>query len=342
MSLYTLSGLKKIYEQKTVLNIADLSVEEGIIYALMGSNGAGKTTLLNLLAFLDSPSEGRVSFRSQNVRFLEKEMRSLRRQVVLVDQKPLLFSTSVYKNLEYGLKIRKVPQAKRAELISEALELVGMQDFQNQSALNLSGGETQRIALARAFVLQPKVLLCDEPTANVDFANQLVIIDLIRKINATKRISIIFTTHDSSLAVNLAQKTLHLVNGCITNGRMENNFPGYYDTHNNGIYSCVLPRGTRLETAASCPDKYVQKTCYISIDPWQIGAFRDVDEVPEINRLKGKIQKIEMTEAGIRLMFEAEDIFTVMMTKKNYEQLKIVVGEELSFVIKPEAIQVIS
>lgn len=218
MTLYRLSQLTKTYRERTVLDIPYMEIEPGRIYALMGPNGAGKTTLLNILGFLDAPSSGSVHFRSHPVQFTEPALQPIRKDVVMVDQHPILFTTTVFKNLEFGLKVRQIAKSERKHRISESLELVGMQDFSQAPAHRLSGGETQRVALARAFAAAPKVLLCDEPTANVDEENQAIIIRILRQINELKGISILFTTHDRVQALSLAQKTLCLDRGRIVSG----------------------------------------------------------------------------------------------------------------------------
>ena len=215
MILYRLSKLKKIYQNRTVLDIPFLEIDQGKVYAMMGPNGAGKTTLLNILGFLEAPTSGSVQFGARPVRFAEPSIQALRKDVVMVDQHPILFTTTVYKNLEFGLKVRKIVKSERERMINEALEMVGMRSFAQAQAHRLSGGETQRVALARAFAVSPKVLLCDEPTANVDEENQVIILRILRQINELKGISILFTTHDRSQASSLAQETLLIRRGRI-------------------------------------------------------------------------------------------------------------------------------
>jgi tungstate transport system ATP-binding protein len=214
--LYTLSQLTKTYDGRTVLDIPFLEIEKGTVYALTGPNGAGKTTLLNILALLDHPSSGNVNFLSRPVEFSESLLKILRKKVVMVDQHPILFTNTVYKNLEFGLKVRQTPKKKRQRIIAEALELVGMQEFAHARAHRLSGGETQRVALARALVVTPHVLLCDEPTSSVDEENQGIIINILKQINEQKKITIIFTTHDRAQVASLAQHTLFLNRGKLT------------------------------------------------------------------------------------------------------------------------------
>lgn len=340
MNIYSLSGIQKIYDQNRVLNISDLVLEEGHIYALLGENGAGKTTLLNILSFLDKPSDGLLFFAEKLVRFDEKEMSTLRKDVALVDQKPLMFSTTVYKNMEFGLKVRKVPKKQRPEMIRKALEMVGMQDFLENSAVTLSGGETQRVALARAFVTEPKVLLCDEPTANVDLANQGIIVDLLKKINKEKNITIIFTTHDRGLAAKLAQETIFLARGEIVPAihyKSDNRFLVQILEKEDRKSFCCFPSGVQLEIDGLQYDVTKNSSQGIYIDPWKIKVADERDKLTSRNWLKGKIVRVELLGVTVKICFEAGERFFMMITEKEYAQRKVTVGEEMFFKIPSEA-----
>ncbi|MFQ5485838.1 MAG: ATP-binding cassette domain-containing protein, partial [Desulfobacterales bacterium] len=151
--LYVLSQLTKNYNDRRVLDIPFLELEKGIIYSLLGPNGAGKTTLLNILGFLEAPSQGVIQYRSLKVIFSAAHLQSLRKQVVLVDQNPILFTTTVFKNVEFGLRVRRISKKKRVRIVTKALDMVGMRRFAGLSAVGLSAGETQRVALARALAV---------------------------------------------------------------------------------------------------------------------------------------------------------------------------------------------
>ncbi len=140
MMLYSAKGLTQKANGQTILDIDHLEMEKGSIYGLLGANGAGKTTLLHILAFLVRPASGVMTFQSQPVSFDEKNLQTLRRQVVMLDQYPILFSTTVYKNLEFGLKLRKISKKRRERIIDEALDLVDMGSFKEAPAKTLSGG----------------------------------------------------------------------------------------------------------------------------------------------------------------------------------------------------------
>lgn len=222
--LYELRNIAQVFKDKRVLDIPDLEIEAGKIYTLIGPNGAGKTTLLNVLALLEKPSEGRLWFSGQEVSYGSQSLLEQRRRVVLVDQYPILFTGPVWKNVEFGLKVRKLPAAKRKEKVEEMLDLVGMSSFINEDAHKLSGGETKRIALARALAIDPDVLLCDEPGANVDRENQEIILNILQRINQTKKTSILFSTHYLSQGRRLADHSLMLEHGSLSDMVNENIF----------------------------------------------------------------------------------------------------------------------
>lgn len=214
--LFEIRNLIKCYGERTVLDIERLDFEKGHIYALLGPNGSGKTTLLEILGLLNRPDTGAIKYNGRPINYNTNHLYHLRRNIALVQQNPVLFSTSVFKNLEFGLKIRKISKTKRCRMIEEALELVGMEDFKNADAKKLSGGETQRVAIARVLVFSPEVIFFDEPTANVDVEHQVAIEKIILEINSPKKISVILTTHNFLQASNLSNKIISLHHGRIT------------------------------------------------------------------------------------------------------------------------------
>ena len=209
--VYEISQLTKVYGKRTVLDIPTLKIEKESIYALLGPNGAGKTTLLNIFGLLEPPTTGNIIYKSQPVQFTETYLQPLRKVIVMVEQHPILFTTTVYKNLEFGLKIRRIPKKERDIIIEESLDLVGLRHFTQSPAHRLSGGETQRVAIARALAVNPQVLLCDEPTSSVDAENQMAIINILRQVNDIKKITIVFTTHDRSQVNSLAHHIMFLI-----------------------------------------------------------------------------------------------------------------------------------
>lgn len=211
--IFEISGLKKDFDGKTVLYINDLKMEEGKINAIIGPSGAGKSTLLQILNGIESPSEGTVVFDREEFKRGRKVDLATRRKMAMVFQKPVLFNTSVFENVACPLKLRKLPRKLIDEWVGEILKLVGLQDKSQQRALTLSGGEAQRIAVARSIVTQPKVLLLDEPTANLDPANVEVIEKLIEHARTVYKTTIIIVTHNMFQAKRLGDNVIFLLNG---------------------------------------------------------------------------------------------------------------------------------
>jgi energy-coupling factor transporter ATP-binding protein EcfA2 len=168
--IYYLSNIKKYHKSQLAVDIESLTFSPGSITGLIGPNGSGKSSLLRLLAFVDSPSEGSIFFKSRKTAPFDA---SVRFQVSLLPQEPYLMKRSVFDNIAYGLVLRGIDRSAHAKAVADALALVGLSDeeFAGRSWYQLSGGEAQRVALAARLVLRPDVLLLDEPTASVDAAS---------------------------------------------------------------------------------------------------------------------------------------------------------------------------
>jgi tungstate transport system ATP-binding protein len=212
MAQYELRGLRKAYgagpAARTVVDIAALDIQPGEILAIVGPSGAGKSTLLRLLNFIEAPSAGTITFAGRLV--AAEPPREVLRQVTTVFQRPVMLSGSVRDNVGFGLRLRGQATTARVEV---ALANVGLTHLAEQSARKLSGGEAQRTALARALVLQPQVLLLDEPTANLDPYNVGMIEEIIRAQNAVHGTTVVVVTHNVFQARRLAQRAAFLLAG---------------------------------------------------------------------------------------------------------------------------------
>jgi tungstate transport system ATP-binding protein len=212
-SPYRLEQVTRRYGEHLVLDIPALEVRSGEVLALVGPSGAGKSTLLRLLNFLEPPSTGTIWFQDTPVRPVGTVPLELRRQVTTVFQRPMLLSTTVLKNVAYGLQLRKAAQAR--SIACAALEQVGLGHLADKPASILSGGEMQRVALARAIVLKPRVLLLDEPTANLDPYNVQLIEQIITTLHQQNTTSIVLVTHNIFQARRLAQRVALMLAGKI-------------------------------------------------------------------------------------------------------------------------------
>lgn len=202
-----LVDIKKSYRNVKALKSVSLKLQGGKIIVFLGVNGAGKTTLMRIMAGLENFDGGKILFNSQTT-----DATALRRVSTLVFQKTAMFSRNVYDNLAFGLKIRKIPKEEIPKRIGEALQAVRLSGFEKRRAKKLSGGEQQRIALARAFLLDARVLLLDEPTANLDPNSAIIIEKAIISKKSSQRI-IIMATHNLNQARRMADEIVHIHGG---------------------------------------------------------------------------------------------------------------------------------
>ncbi len=335
MSLYQLSGVKQVFDGKTVLDIDHLEVSVGKGHALLGPNGSGKTTLLHILAFLSPPSSGQVRFKGQAVDWKEKSLVFLRRQVVLVEQHPIMFSTTVLKNVEYGLRMRGQPAGKRRRTALECLERVGMKDFVRTPARVLSGGETQRVAIARALACEPEVMLFDEPTASVDVENQGVIESVIRDIQKEKGITVVFSTHKRLEATRLGQNMIFMLEGGITGPGGENILSGTV-VRRHGRTVCVVGAKTELEVEAQ-----EKGPCRIFIRPDKVKIYSpgQATEMTGRNLLPGRVLQMSAEEDCIQVLLDVGFILRARTARKEIAASGIVAGDEVLVELAAGAVQ---
>ncbi len=181
-----------------------LRIEKGQSFLLIGPTGAGKTTLLRLLGLLDEAVSGHLSLLGIDVTLSSRNHLEIRRRMAFVQQKPVAFSCSVYENVCYPLRWRKISKDETKKRAIDALELVGMADYAQRNAKTLSGGETQRVAIARALVTRPEILLLDEPTANLDPNSANKIEEVLEWVGREHSTTLVMTTHDLGQAKRLA------------------------------------------------------------------------------------------------------------------------------------------
>jgi len=193
-----------------------LQIAAGEFVALLGASGSGKSSLLNLLAGLDSPSSGSVIVEGQSLAGLSREqLAKYRRHTVgMVFQSfNLIPSMSVLENVELPLRFAEVERTKRAAMASSALERVGLSGRLHHRPIELSGGEQQRVAMARALINQPHILLADEPTGNLDSRTGTEVMDLIRHLNESLKMTVVLVTHERDLAEKYANRLISLADG---------------------------------------------------------------------------------------------------------------------------------
>ncbi|EXI74048.1 MAG TPA: ABC transporter ATP-binding protein [Candidatus Accumulibacter phosphatis] len=213
MSLLVVRSLAKSLARRVLLAIDDLNLSAGKSYVLTGENGSGKSTLLRLLAGIEAPDGGSGCFEGRPFGW-KPYPDWLRRQLTYVHQQPYLFHSSIADNIAYGLRARGVARGERERLVDDALSWARLRHLLDTPPARLSGGEKQRLALARAWVLRPKLLLLDEPTANLDADSRQQTIELLRTFGSSGTTAVI-ACHDRDVIELPDMQRLDLVGGRI-------------------------------------------------------------------------------------------------------------------------------
>ncbi len=218
MALVSYQNVTKVYDNNClVLDDISFDVADDEFVSIVGKSGVGKTTLLKLLFAEEKPSKGEVFFNGRNVaKMNSNEIAILRRQIGVVFQDfKLLPKLTAYENVAFSLEVAGYNDEKIKDEVPEVLKLVGLQDRANNFPHQMSIGEKQRIAIARAIIQKPDVLIADEPTGNLDPINTWEIIRLLLKINELGT-AVILSTHDKEIINTLGRRVITLENGIIT------------------------------------------------------------------------------------------------------------------------------
>jgi tungstate transport system ATP-binding protein len=328
-SLLELTDVVVRHGDKVALQIPRLKILPGEVLGVLGPNGAGKTTLLRVMGLLQTPDTGSIQFDGIPVRPVNAL--AIRRRIAMVFQEPLLLNSSTYQNAALGLKLRGLRGGEIADRLAPWLERLGIASLAARSARTLSGGEAQRTSLARALVLEPELLLLDEPFAALDPGSRGALLRDFQRIVKEARVTTVFVTHDREEAFALADKVIVLKDGLpLQFGRYDevffrpnsaasaeicgiaNRLAGTIEAH-DGEFAVARVDQLRLRTTVKFPAGAKVILC---IRPENVLLSRDHRSARNFNQLTGKIISILPGIAHYRITLDCSAIQLVALAER--------------------------
>jgi tungstate transport system ATP-binding protein len=340
--LYEIKDLKRRYGEGFVLDIPYLKFERDKSYGLVGPNGSGKSTLLRILAFIDRQDEGTLLFyennstvNSEGANFDQISSAT----VTMLLQEPYLLKRSVFENIAYGLRVRGVKKNIR-ERISESLYMVGLEPgiFSHRKWSALSGGEAQRVALAARLVLEPSVLILDEPTASVDRVSAQIIKETIRDVRMKYRTTLIIATHDLVWLHEVGDEILKMNQGRIIGSAEENFITGPWTSSPDGLWSTKLSDGQRI---VALPPEEERQIARLDSTNIIITTGRPV-HISAQNILSGRLVHMYTFEHSERVKLDvqvSELSLICSITRKAARSLGLLPGLEVWVIFKASSLQ---
>lgn len=328
-SLYQLKNIAFHYGTDFSLLDVCIEIKSSNIIGIVGPNGSGKTSLLNILSFLNYPHAGFLFYNGKEC--APNELKQYRRTVGYVQQSPYLLRGTVFKNIELGLKLKQVDKETRTRKVAEVMQLLNINKLSNRNARTLSGGEAQKVAVGQALVLDPEVLILDEPFTHLDKDAISELEQIVLKLKNDLGKTIIFTTHNEYQAQWLADHVYSVIKGKVFEYQMINLFNGSFDFKNNafntGKQLIIIPEG-------------IDNAEHIAIDPKQIVISNSRLDSSMQNSFQGKITAMNEDNGGVKISIASDEEFQAIVTHKALEDLGLSMGTEVWISFKSSSILV--
>jgi tungstate transport system ATP-binding protein len=353
-------NLRVVYGRQAVLDVLQAEVREGEVLAIIGPNGAGKSTLLRVLGLLETPTTGTVRYRGQVASPSGSQGLAIRRRFASVFQDPLLCDATVQANVALGLRLRGRPADESAAAVRAWLERLGIAHLADRKARTLSGGEAQRTSLARAFAVDPEVLLLDEPFAALDPPTRAELLFLLQRLLRETGRTTIFVTHDREEALQLGDRIVVIADGRVCQvgppaevfGQpaseevarfvgMETLLSGRVLDSQDGLLA-VDAEGLRILATG---ESGVGHAVFIGLRPEDITLrSRDGRTIAESarNHLEGTVTAAVRLESQYRIEVECGGHRMVsLVTKQSFEELNLIPGRAVVASFKATAVHLI-
>jgi tungstate transport system ATP-binding protein len=348
-----LSGVRVAHDGRTVLDVPALAVAPGETLVVIGPNGSGKSTLLRVMGLLEAPAAGEVRFRGAPV--TPREGLAVRRRMASVFQEPLLADTTVFENVALGLRFRGAPAGRLAARVGLWLERFGIAHLARRRARTLSGGEAQRTALARALVLEPELLLLDEPFSSLDPPTREALLEDLGRILREERTTTVLVTHDRAEAMALGDRVGVLMGGRLLQldeaGQVFRapaseeiaRFVGVETILDCRVLECdgamsLLEAGGRTLQAArpTEPGEWVR----LCLRPEDVTLFPGAPKpgaASEFNRLPGRVARLVPAGAHVRVIVDCGFPLVALITPRAVEELALGEGAAVTAHFKATA-----
>ncbi len=358
MPTLKVENISKEFDGKYALKEVNIELYKGDTLVLIGPTGSGKTTLLRIIDLIEKATSGRVIIEGKEAKAGKAGNLKARRAMAMVGQKPIVFNMSVYDNIACGLKWRNLGRQLVEKEVDRVLKLVGMADYARRNARTLSGGEMQRVAIARALVTRPKILLLDEPTANLDPVSLSKIEKVLARIVSDEETTTIMTTHDMSQGQRLAGRIGVLINGRLLQvGGPEEIFSrpetkevaelvgvdniasGAIVSRKEGI-AIIETDGGQIQAVTGLDEG---EKVYAMIRPEDITLFLKKDISSAKNLLKGRVKWLVPSGPLYRIGLDMEsggELFC-LVTKSSAAELELAIGREVYASFKATVVRVI-
>jgi molybdopterin-binding protein len=337
-----LAQIRVVRAGRAVLDIPEVSVSRGEILVVIGPNGAGKSTLLRVLGLLEAPDGGAIRFQGERVR--PSDGLAVRRRMASAFQEPLLADTTVQDNVAMGLRFRGVPAEEAAPRVARWLARLGIAPLADRQARALSGGEAQRAALARALVLDPELLLLDEPFSALDQPTREAFIEDLGAILRADRITTVLVTHDRGEALALGDRVAVMMDGRLLQvdspaqvfrapvSEVVARFVGVETILDcrvaefDGEVAVLEVGGQRIEVAQPAAPGESVRVCLRPEDVTLLAPERGARQSSARNQLTGRVLRLVPSGPHLRVNIDCGFVLAALVTHRSAEELRLAEG----------------
>jgi len=331
--------LENIQKQLGSFNfsIDSFSLKQGEFYSFIGPNGSGKSTFLDILSTITQVDKGKYTFLGKLVTNQNGNIQNIRKQISYLQQNPYMFSLTVFDNIALGLRFRQTDEKTVKQKVEALMEQLKLSQYANMPANKLSGGEKQRVAIARSLAIDAKLYLFDEVTANIDIENIATVEYLLKQLQSEKKATVVITTHSKRQAYRLTNNVISIINGKITKTMYENIFNGHILNKQDSVKTMKIADNVEI---ALVTDKIGKAT--VTIPPEDIIVSKERFVSSAVNTFKGNIIKIENRQDVLKLSIDIGVKINTLITKLSFEKLGLNINSSVFITFKANCVKILT